>query len=258
MPIEKPSEKTAPVYYPAGNPTIVKYLDLTKFISILQTKKLFFCRLDKFEDKFEGTFPKLSIEQYKNWLLRLAKDSDFLFKDEDEIESFLNDRISASEKFKRMNCISCWNKSEKESYALWKIYSDIDKGIMIKSSVKNLNYAFEKTPEKIQLSEIKYIDFEKDRIPVNNLNYPIIHKQLAYNYEEELRLIHQVKFENGFHYDWEKEENSNGKNISVDIDLLIDEIIISPYASEWFYKIVENLINTYKLNKPIKYSKLKS
>jgi hypothetical protein len=49
-------------------------MDLAKFISLLQTESLFFCRFDKMEDKFEGTSPKLSIEQNEKWYHSLYTD----------------------------------------------------------------------------------------------------------------------------------------------------------------------------------------
>ena len=67
MPIEKPSNQTAPVFFPKENYKIVKYMDLAKFISLLHSKSLFFCRLDKLEDKFEGSSPKLNLEYNEYW-----------------------------------------------------------------------------------------------------------------------------------------------------------------------------------------------
>ena len=62
MPIIKPTKITAPVFYPKTDYAIVKYLDLTKYISLLQRQSLFFCRLDKLEDKFEGTTEKANFD----------------------------------------------------------------------------------------------------------------------------------------------------------------------------------------------------
>lgn len=255
MPIEKPTDSTAPVFYPTEDLEIVKYFDLSKFLYLIQTQTLFFCRLDKFEDQFEGSFPELSKKQYRDWFLDLTNSgSDFR---KDELDYFLNDRIGISESFKKLNCISCWNKSSSESYALWKIYSDMNKGIMIKSSTSNLIKALEKTPENIQLSEIKYIDYRKEEIPIGNLNYSVIHKHNAYNYEQEIRLIHQVRPQNGYKYNWEKEKNPFGKYMKIELESLISEIVVSPYAPKWFFEIIQNLLTTYKLDKPINYSVLK-
>lgn len=60
MPIEIPTTKTAPVYFPSDNYKMVRYLDLVKFLSLIQTNRLYFSRLDKFEDNYEGTVPELT------------------------------------------------------------------------------------------------------------------------------------------------------------------------------------------------------
>ena len=56
------------------------------------------------------------------------------------------------------------------------------------------------------LSEIRYLDYEIDRMPDGNTTYPLIHKQKAYAYEDEVRLIHEKFPETGWEYDWSKEE----------------------------------------------------
>ena len=258
MPIEKPTDQTAPVFFPKENYKIVKYMDLAKFISLLHSKSLFFCRLDKLEDKFEGSSPKLNLEYNEYWYRQLYEQKHLKSSNIDEsVAKDVLVRKDMEEKFKSLNCICCWNKYNSESYALWKIYSEINKGIMITSNIKNLIKSFETTPENIQLSEVRYINHETDLIGRSNLNYPIIRKNIAYNYENELRLIHLVKVENGLAYDWDSEINSSGKQLNNNLEILIDEIIISPYSPKWFYDIVQDITIKYNLDKKIKYSILK-
>ncbi len=255
MPIIKPTNTTAPVFYPKENYTLAKYLDITKFLSLVQTSSLFFCRMDKFEDKYEGSLPEKNKEHYKLWS---ASVMEHLLPDKkatmEDLEQKLLSYLEMSEKFKALNCISCWNKMENESYALWKIYSNMNQGIMIKSNVERLINSFSKTNAEIQMSEVRYIDHKVDRIESGNMNFPIIHKNKAYNYEEEIRLIHTVKFKHGFKYDWHKENNPNGKNFEIDISELIEEVIISPFAEKWFYDIVADIMKVYKIDKKLKMS----
>ena len=91
------------------------------------------------EDKFEGTSPKLSIVHNEKWYRSLYKEGHFKTLNIDEsVANDLLERQEMEDKFKKLVCISCWNKNTTESYALWKIYSDIDKGIMVTSSVNKL------------------------------------------------------------------------------------------------------------------------
>ena len=43
---------------PPRNQVLWRYLDFTKFVALLDTKALFFARIDKLEDRFEGTLFK--------------------------------------------------------------------------------------------------------------------------------------------------------------------------------------------------------
>ena len=68
MPIIPHTNSSAPVFYPGSDYTVVKYMDITKFISLLYKKSLFFCRVDKLEDKFEGRTAKPNYqERIKDW-----------------------------------------------------------------------------------------------------------------------------------------------------------------------------------------------
>ncbi|RBN51529.1 DUF2971 domain-containing protein [Flavobacterium psychrolimnae] len=167
-------------------------------------------------------------------------------------------RQGFEEEFKKLNCVCCWNKSKSESYALWKIYSEMNKGIMVTSQIdKLINSLKNNLTDDIQISEIKYIDFETEMIPDGNLNYQIIHKHKAYSYEDELRLIYKVPEVKRIDFDWEKEDNNSGINIKLDLNILIDDIVLSPYSPEWFTELVQDLMFKYGLNKQIRKSIIK-
>lgn len=255
MPLIEPDNTTAPVFFPTENYQIAKYLDLTKFLSILQRRAMFFCRLDFMEDHFEGSIPKRNLLMRQNMFESSYKmSSKFKKKDSKQIQEMVHGLNQMNSRFKSVTCISCWNKSISESAALWKIYSDFHKGIMIVSKRSNVFEAFKDTEERIGMSEIKYIDYENDTIPEGNINWPIIHKHRAYEYENEVRLIHTLPFEPGIKYDWSKEELNNGKYINVDIDALIDEVIISPYSQQWYFDLIKDVCEKYKFEKPIRKS----
>ena len=255
MSIIKPTPSSAPVFYPKNDYTIVKYIDLTKFISLLHRESLFFCRLDKLEDQFEGTTAKANFDvrirwyQQTNHLLHQSLTHEEILKHVEEL-------YEHERKLKALNCVNCWNKKNIESAALWKIYSDFSKGIMIKSSISRIEKALEETKEDIKLSEIRYIDYNNETMLDGNTMYPLIHKQTAYSYEDEVRLIYEVMPEFGWEYDWTKEEVQEGFYLKTDLNELIDEVVIGPYSPEWFLKLVQDIANKYGLNKLITKSQL--
>ena len=252
---------SAPVNYPKTDYPIVKYLDLTKFISLLQRQALFFCRLDKLEDIFEGTTAKFNydsrIRRYKH--LRETGYFTVPMTDDDIIKSIKEDDAH-EQKMKSITCVNCWNKGKDfESAALWKIYSGFDKGIMIKSSISRLEKSLSDTNQEIRLSEITYINYDSEIMPFGNATYPIIHKQSAYSYEDEVRLIHSTNYEikeKGWQHDWSKEEVQEGIYLKADLNVLIEEIVIGPYSPKWFLKLIEDIMRKYDLDKTISKSKL--
>lgn len=152
--------------------------------------------------------------------------------------------------------MNCWNEFKGESYALWKIYSDLNQGIMIKSSFKRIINALKESKEKVYCSKVKYIDHDTDSIDIGNTMSPVVHKHKAYSYENEIRLIHEVS-NIGWKHDWENEKYKNGIKVNVNLGKLIDEIVISPFAPEWFSDLIRDILDKYSLNFKLIDSKLK-
>lgn len=258
MPVLPMGPSSAPVHYPESNYAIAKYLDLTKFLSLLQRQSLFMCRMDKLEDQFEGRSPQSSIEELGNWY-RMLRDTTNFFTvpiSDSDIENKKMQHKAHEIRDKHLYCVNCWNKFENESAALWKIYSGFSKGIMIKSNIENLKASLSYSPQNLYLSEIRYIDFENETIDIGNAMTPKIHKHQAYSYEKEVRLIYEVPH-SGWTYDWSKEETEDGVFIHLDLNILIDEIVISPFSPKWFQIMIQDLCSKYNLSKLIRESILK-
>jgi hypothetical protein len=254
MPINKPTPLNAPVFYPEANYNVGKYMDLLKFVSLLQKRSLFFCRLDKLEDKFEGTTAKPNFELRKSWLRE--QPSPMPKMPETEIIEKISQLYDLQQKMKALKCVCCWNKMENESAALWKIYSEFNKGILIKSSIPKLHSAFEQTPQELELTEISYIDYNKDSMPDGNINFPFLHKQKAYSYEEEIRLIFSTSYGEDWTHDWSTEEVEEGVYIKCDLEDLIEEVVVSPYSPTWFFMLIKDLLVRFGLNKSVIKSEL--
>ncbi|CAN5434794.1 hypothetical protein BH11BAC3_BH11BAC3_11210 [soil metagenome] len=118
---------------------------------------------------------------------------------------------------------------------------------MIKSKFTNIESSLSNAPEVIRASEISYIDYKTDLMPDYNSFYPIIHKDVAHSYKEEVRFIHQIMPPIGWQYDWETEEVEEGKYINADINVLIDEIIVAPFAPNRYFQLIKNLCSAYSL-----------
>ena len=101
-------EDSAPLIYPKTDYTIVKYMDLTKFLSLLQRKEMFFCRQDKLEDGFEGQTAKRNYE-WRLKSLQSLNESNFFDKkmNEDEIKLNISNHYEFERQLKSITLINC-------------------------------------------------------------------------------------------------------------------------------------------------------
>jgi len=240
---------TAPLIKPSPNAILNKYLDLPKFLSLLYKRSIFFTRLDKLEDRYEGVSSNASRELMLEWYRDGAAN-------DDEANQRLVEYLNFEKQYKTLVCINCWNKNQDESAALWKIYSDFGKGIMIKSSISSVEKALNTCAEDVRISEVKYINHEKDFSPAGNSYFAFIHKNKSYSYEEEIRLIYEIVPEFGWVHDWSKEEVETGKYIAVDLLSLIDEVILGPFSPNWVFEMITDLMYKYGIDRPVRKSKL--
>ncbi len=110
---------------PSDDSTIWRYIDFTKFVSMLEDKALFFCRADLLGDPFEGFLPQSTIDFY------------FPPDVETKVAGQANKDRKMVAKIARQNVfVNCWHANEHESAAMWHLYSD--KGVAIRSTFGRL------------------------------------------------------------------------------------------------------------------------
>lgn len=226
-------------------------MDFTKFISLLDTRQLFFARADKFDDPFEGSWPKANVQARQDW-------SKYVIDRHKEVYTKEIKRIGERNKeWRRFIAMNCWHANEHESAAMWKIYLKSDEGIAIQSTYKLLKESII-DEEVIYMGQVKYIDYETEVIQDGNILTPFVHKRKSFEYENEIRglLIKWPKLVNGI-LEWNKETIRNGGiPIKVDVEKLIQKIHISPNAQPWFADLVESIIKKYGYQFEFSQSKL--
>ncbi|MDO4308458.1 MAG: DUF2971 domain-containing protein [Eubacteriales bacterium] len=204
------------------NLIIWKYMSLSKFIQIILTSTLWFNRLDNFEDVFEGVYPQGNRRKiyYNN-----AEKSE---KEINEIQKITRKKVY----------VSCFHINEYESAAMWKLYSS-DEGVAIKLNMKSLKASFDAEEKRIYIERVRYVDFSRDFIPDNNIVHLALSKRKSFEHEKELRCIF---------YDYKaKYSQQTGVSIKVDINELIKEVYISPYAPSYLKNQVEKISEIFGL-----------
>ena len=219
---------------PEDPDTIVwKYLDLSKFLDLLLSQKLFMSRSDKFEDQYEGTFSEPTFEEIKKLAINNPE--------------FLNYYKTHREKV----AISSWHINEYESFAMWQIFTQNSEGLAIQSTIGRLQKALE--PEKNlkqYIGQVNYIDYKKEYIPFDDLFFPFLFKRKSFQYEREVRIISDTSDT--------KININDGIKINVDISQLIDKIYIHPKSENWYKNLVIELVSKLGFDIEIEKSDLES
>jgi hypothetical protein len=219
---------------PEDPDTIIwKYLDLSKFLDLLMSKKLFMSRSDKFEDQYEGTFSEPTFEEIR----KLSIDNpDFL-------QFYKTHREQVA--------ISSWHINEYESFAMWQIFTQNTEGLAIQSTIGRLQNAL--APEnnyKQFIGEVNYIDYKKEYIPFDDMFFPFLFKRKSFQYEREVRIISDVAES--------KITLNDGLKINVDISQLIEKIYIHPKSENWYKNLVIQLVKQLGFDFTIEKSDLES
>lgn len=259
---------------PSDNVKIWRYIDLPAFLYILQENKLFFRRVDKFEDPFEATIPVVVKEIYKNYVKSLQEAGLTQVNE----ETYINER----KVYRKSFYINAWHMNKEESAAMWKVYSCMNKGIAIQSTVGRLKESLNIcTEHDVYLGSIKYIDYKAEELPeinltkessleVLNLLVNACLKRKSFEFENELRAIVWIppkgnpidpaapdakeKLQNQKTIYEFYEGASECLEVDININKLIEKVYVSPNAEEWFKNIIENVAENSNIL--VEYSKL--
>ena len=217
-------------------------MPLTALIHVLATKTLHFTRLDKFDDPFEGTWP---IKDGAHWK---------------SLEGF--DVAGFTDNLKRSKAAACcWIECEYESAAMWDRYAFGRQGIGIKARYGTLKKAITPPDTKelwlFGMGRVEYFDhLEKGLIerlnpndPLPNSLAPFMLKNQSYDYEHEVRILAVSHF--GF------EVPDSGLDFPIEPNDLIEEIVINPYAEEWFHEVAQDVAAKYNLTAKFSRSRLR-
>ncbi len=214
---------------------IWRYLDFTKFVSYLNKKALFFTRADKLDDRFEGKFTDEDINRWKD-VLKIKRKTE---------------KIEILNGFRKVINISSWHINEYESAAMWKLYLTSKEGVAIQSTFKRLKDSFKVNKvDEIYIGFVKYIDYEKDSIPGGNIFNPFLYKRKSFEHEKELRAIimkfalaEQTKGKHILYVDPEW----IGNYVESDLSVLIENVVVSPTAPDWFAELIRSIMNKFGL-----------
>ena len=232
MPFTQPGDEDCKVW---------RFLDFTKFVSLLISKKLFLTRADRFEDPFEGSWPKRNVE--KRWEIPEGMNSLWV----DVHKSRMTGLSEFGKTLREYVAISCWHMNAHESAAMWKLYLKSDEGVAIQTTYKKLKQGLERG-EDFSMGEVQYIDYKTEMIPGANAFLPYMYKRKSFEHEKEVRVVvNRIK-------DYSLVADSpieGGIEIDVDSPAFIETVFISPTAAPWFTDVVNGVVDRFGLRQSL-------
>ncbi|HOC54394.1 MAG TPA: hypothetical protein PKI20_02095 [Verrucomicrobiota bacterium] len=160
-----------------------RYFDQKKAIHLVETSCLYLRRLDLLTDRYEGdpyegtpTFNML--QRFKGAYVHIFPDA----TDAELKEQFRNER--------RATFVSCWQKSEHESWLMWKQYCQRGGGFALQTTMKRLCLLHASLREKNDLlyfKSVHYLDHWTDEGLPHTVPIQVFMKPVWFSDEKEIR-----------------------------------------------------------------------
>jgi len=231
-------EKNPPFEPPSDpNQTIWHFCQFESLASILLSRKLFFTRLDAFnDDKYEGWSTDATIAE-----LRPAPDSGWVSGS--DVAQIERDRFG-----RQTLAASCWQMNNSESLSMWAQYAPGKAGVAIRSTYLKLKECCRYSRDRLVSGErdlrvfigcMKYCDPRVDKDLRGSPYRPAIWKPAGFKDECELRAIISFPRWTGKGKPATVLQNES-QYLDIDPKVLVDCIVVSPHAPAW-------LVNTTNL-----------
>ncbi len=238
---------------PPDTAVLWRYIDLSKYYSILDTQTIYFAKASKMDDKYEGIFPRKNRVVPESQVRALVPDLTMSSEDLQDTHSRVIKRL---EDQGRETChLSCWHMNPHQSAAMWKLYLKSDEGVGICTTFSDMKRAFCNSKDVIYPASVTYIDHQNDTIPVGNVFYPICHKRKSFEHEAEMRLVWWSGSITNREIVGLLDPNvpypDDGRAVPVVLADLIQKVYVSPTSKAFFHEVVKSITKKHGLNCPV-------
>ena len=159
---------------PPDDTILWRYSDFAKFMDLIERRKLWFSRSDKFEDPLEGTFTDAEIAHFGS-----------LRPDGTPADPALYGSPQVSKMMRGTTFVNCWREGKHESMAMWDIYGKGSGVVAIKSTVGLLKAAVASYDWDVFISRVNYVDWNAVNWGGNALQM-CVRKDVSYAHESEV------------------------------------------------------------------------
>ena len=218
---------------PEPTATLWRYMNMMKFLWMMETESLYARNTAKLEDEYEGSLPQSKFRRIVD-IVKMKLPLEYVGNPYVEGCILLRSRDLRNTAF-----VNCWNESEDESLLMWREYADISRGIAIKTDFCSLQTSLAQD-EQLTFGKIKYMDY--DEVSYENVNRynQLFLKQTLYSWEHEVRVMGLGNFQYYFQQNISQHmEVPESLYFNVELADLIHDIVMAPYADREFIQIIE-------------------
>jgi hypothetical protein len=248
-----------PSNLPDDSDFLWRYIDIHKLLSILNSKSIRYSRMDQFEDLLEGVpyetlvrARKLNIEGF-NLSDAIANHSSFMIGG-----LKITSRIDRIIEIQKSHFVSCWFSQQRESMAMWNLYSNSD-SVAIKIPFGKLKkYYFPILNNHVDIEyycgRVSYQDFSNlnsdSEEYLTKMGKIGLRKDLSFSHEKEVRFIVKNEFNS--------KENIKGiESIPLNFNDVGLQVISHPKMSNWKKDNIKKLLASKKLKGTFQESEIK-
>lgn len=228
-----------PYEVPSPETQLWRYMDFTKYVSLLSSRALYFSRADQCGDSYEGAKglrrrKEVWDEHYLKFFRQAIRNppEGYVFdKSDEEVEAeaqrLLRDLEAGGEASRSHTFVSCWHENPHESAAMWRLYSSfLPNAVAVRSTHDALHRSLGRNPA-IKIGRVRYIDLNKEYAGVNDAYW---RKRRSFEHEREVRAVLV-----------DISHRDVGKLVSCDVETLIKNVFVSPEAPSWFRSLVNDV-----------------
>lgn len=213
-----------------------RYLTTEKFQQLLSDQAIWFSRVDKFDDAFEGA---------------LSEATRAIVKYPPDVSLETIERLKKIHLWQRQwTFATCWHYANHENALMWAAYAP--DGVAIQTTFSKLAGQL---PLNVMLSPVMYKDFDNE-VVTDGTHVRYLAKRHFFKAEREVR---------GVFVDWPSipqesdggpDNPDPGRSIEVDLNDLIEAVVVRPYASAEEVAQITRMVQSAGLNIPVKASAL--
>ncbi len=220
-------------------------MDAVKFEWLVTNRRLFFASAIVFDDPLEGTTPEGVLE----WWMRAAANA----VNDEQRDVFQHNcrfmtRMAAGSR--ENYYVNCWHMNEGENLAMWARYTTSPEAVTIRTTYSALR---ECLPSYVRMGKVRYIDYGTERLPMMNLFEYIMHKQLCFNFEHEVRAVvwrNELAVPQEHFFESESKQRFRVYLPPVDLSRFVRGVVLHPRATSDFQARMIDICSRNGLPKP--------